>query len=168
MTISESLLPEFDQEMANTRKILERVPEGVLDWQPHEKSATMGWLATHLARIPVWVNYTLTTESVDVASPELAAERPLPAASTQALLELFDGCAAAAGLALAGAGDDAMRAPWSLLSHGTLIFTLPRVAVLRTMVLSHIIHDRAQLGVYLRLQGVPLPPMYGPTADEPM
>lgn len=167
MALNDMLLPEFDSEMARTRVMLERVPEEKLDWQPHPKSPTMAWLATHLARLAQWMNYTLATDSIDVGTPEMKARAPL-AASRQALLALFDESVAAARTALAQAGDDALLQPWTLLNEGAPVFTMPRLAVLRTMVMNHLVHHRAQLGVYLRLNDVPLPSIYGPTADEPM
>lgn len=168
MTLTEMLLPEFDQELAGARKILERVPEEKLDWTPHAKSPSMAWLATHLAQLASWVSYTLVTDAIDVASPEMAAARPPLATSRQALLELFDAVAPKAREALAGASDEVLLQPWTLRAGGADIFTLPRVRVLRIMVMNHLVHHRAQLGVYLRLNDIPLPSLYGPTADEPM
>ena len=162
MTISESLLPEFDREMANTRKSLERVPEDKLDWKPHPKSHTMRWLAGHVANLPAWAVMAIQRDSIDLAPP--GAPEP---DSCAALLEMFDKNAAEARAAIAGASDEELLKPWSLLAGGQAIITLPRVAVLRGSVMNHLIHHRAQLGVYLRLNDVPVPALYGPSADEP-
>ncbi len=165
MAISETLLPEFDQEMAGTRKTLERVPDGKFDWKPHEKSTSLGALASHLAHLPSWTALTIKQDSFDLA-PEGQPARNTEAASAAELLERFDRNIAEAREALAGATDEQLLAPWTLLVTGKEIFTLPKAAVLRTFVLSHTIHHRAQLGVYLRLNDVPVPSIYGPSADE--
>jgi len=167
MPLSEALLPEFDHEMANTRTTLERVPEDRLSWKPHEKSGTMGWLATHLANLPSWVNFTLDNDSLDLAPPGAAPAGPMPPAnSRKELLEMFDKNVSAARKALAGASDPHLAKPWSLLKGGKTILSMPRIAVLRGFVMNHTIHHRAQLGVYLRLNNVPVPALYGPSADE--
>ncbi len=167
MPLSQSLLPEFDHEMANTRKTLERVPEDKFGWKPHEKSTTLGRLAAHLAEIPVWTEHTLKSESLDVNPPEGRPARPADAASRKELLAQFDKNVAAARAVIAATPDAEFGKPWTLLSGGKAVFTLPKAAVLRTFVLSHSIHHRAQLGVYLRLNDVPVPSIYGPSADEP-
>lgn len=167
MGLSEALLPEFDHEMANTRKTLERVPENKLSWKPHEKSGTMGWLATHLANLPTWVVSTLDKNSLDLAPPGGTAVGPIPPArSRKEVLEMFDKNVAAARAAIAGASDAHLGKPWTLLHGGKTVFTLPRIAVLRSFIMNHSIHHRAQLGVYLRLNNVPVPAIYGPSADE--
>lgn len=166
MAISESLLPEFDQEMANTRKTLERVPENKFDWKPHEKSFAMGGLATHLANLPSWAVLTLNQDEFDMAPPGGEPFKNPLASSRQELLEMFDKNIADARAAIAGASDERMFSPWSLLSGGNTLMTLPKIAVLRSFVMNHIIHHRAQLGVYLRLNDVPVPSIYGPSADE--
>ncbi|HEV2387259.1 MAG TPA: DinB family protein [Candidatus Acidoferrales bacterium] len=165
MALNQSLLPEFDHEMANTRKTLERVPDGKFSWQPHQKSMTLGRLASHLADIPSWVAITLNENSVDVNPPGGAQQRP-QAGSRQELLAQFDKNVAAARSALAGATDEQFTQTWSLLNGGKTVFTLPKVAVYRGFIMSHSIHHRAQLGVYLRLNDVPVPSIYGPSADE--
>jgi len=165
MSISQSILPEFDQEMANTRKTLERVPDGKFGWKPHDKSMAMGALANHIAFIPSWAAETVSKDSVDVM-PE-GAPPSMPNASTQAeILALFDKTVGEARSAIAGATDDLWMKPWTLLAGGKTVFTMPKAAVLRAFVLSHIIHHRAQLGVYLRLNDIPVPSIYGPSADE--
>jgi uncharacterized damage-inducible protein DinB len=163
MGLSQSLLPEFDQEMANTRKTLERVPEDKLGWKPHEKSGTMGWLANHLATIPRLAVFAIEQDSINIAT----VPRPTPANSRKELLEAFDKHAAAARSAIAGASDERLLKPWSLFFGERMVFTLPRIAVLRSIVMNHSIHHRAQLGVYLRLNNIPVPAIYGPSADEP-
>jgi uncharacterized damage-inducible protein DinB len=166
MGINAALLPEFDNEMANTRKTLERVPEGKSDWKPHEKSMAMGGLASHLSNIPTWAVYTIAQDSLDLAP----GGNPLPpqklAESQAELLSTFDENVAKARAAIAGASDEELFKSWSLLTNGTTILTMPKIAVLRNFVMNHLIHHRAQLGVYLRLNDIPVPSIYGPSADE--
>ncbi|MGH7433334.1 MAG: DinB family protein [Candidatus Methylomirabilales bacterium] len=166
MGMSEALLPEFDHEMANTRKTLERVPEGKLGWKPHEKSMTMGRLAVHLAEIPGWASLTIEQDSFDFAPPGAPPYQPPQANSRKEILAIFDDNVAAARAAIAGADDGQLKKPWSALSGGKTAFTLPRIGVLRSFIMNHSIHHRAQLGVYLRLNNVPVPAIYGPSADE--
>jgi uncharacterized damage-inducible protein DinB len=162
MSISDSLLPEFDMEMANTRRALERVPMDKATWQPHPKSMTLGRLAIHLAELPGWATTTVTTDELDFAS----GYNPTKAETTQELLALFDKNVAAARAALAGAGDEAWHKPWTLRNGEHVIFTMPKIAVHRGFVMNHIVHHRGQLTVYLRLNDVPVPSLYGPSADE--
>lgn len=165
MAIRDGLLNEFDYEMANTRKTLERVPEDKFTWKPHEKSGTMIWLAGHIANIPGWPKFTLECNSLDIGGNM----QPPPAPkSVKELLDGFDKNVAAGRAALAAATDAQMFEPWTLKNGPQVIFTLPRVAVLRSMVMNHMIHHRGQLTVYLRLNGVPVPALYGPSADEQM
>ena len=166
MPIADSILPEFDNEMANTRKTLERAPDDKFAWKPHEKSMTLGRLAGHLAEMPGWGVYTLNTASFDIAPADGPAMQPFQPKSRQEVLSLFDKGVAEMRAALAAAKDDQLLQPWSLLSGGTPIFTMPRIAVIRGMILNHSIHHRAQLGVYLRLNNLPVPALYGPSADE--
>lgn len=168
MALSESLLPEFDHEMANTRKTLERVPDDKFDWQPHEKSTKMGGLTTHLANIPTWASLAINQDSLDLAPQGQPPLRATPLNSTAEALETFDKNVAAARADIAGASDEKLFQPWSLLSGGNTVLTLPRIAVLRSFVMNHSIHHRAQLGVYLRLNDVAVPSIYGPSADEEM
>jgi uncharacterized damage-inducible protein DinB len=160
------ILPEFEQEMANTRKTLERVPEDKLAWKPHEKSFSLGGLATHVSNLPSWTTYTFEKDELDIAPPGQESFRVPEAKSRQELLDNFDKNLAAARAALNGATDERWNAPWSLLKGGAKIMTLPRTAVMRSFVMNHLIHHRAQLGVYLRLLDVPVPSIYGPSADE--
>lgn len=166
MGLSETLMPEFDQEMANTRKTLERVPDDKLDWKPHPKSTAMGGLATHLCNLPTWANYTLSSDSLDLA-PGGQPLPPMPVINSNSeLLQTFDSNVAKARASIASASDEELFKPWTLANNGKQIMTLPKIAVLRGFVLSHTIHHRAQLGVYLRLNDIPVPSIYGPSADE--
>jgi uncharacterized damage-inducible protein DinB len=163
MPMNQAILGEFDHEMANTRKSLERVPEDKLGWKPHQKSMTMGALATHLATINHWTDAVLgPADSFDVST----APRPGELKSRKEILDTFDQNTAAARKAIAGAGDETLMRPWSLLYQGNNVFTLPRIAVVRSFIMNHTIHHRAQLGVYLRLNDIPVPSIYGPSADE--
>lgn len=166
MPISESLLPEFDQEMANTRKTLERVPADKFDWKPHEKSMPMGQLAVHIATMPGWAAETINRDVLDVAPPDGPAYEPPTVNSQEELVKLFDENVALGRAAIAGASDEHLAKPWTLLAGGREILTTPRVDVLRSFVMNHTIHHRAQLGVYLRLNDLPVPAIYGPSADE--
>jgi uncharacterized damage-inducible protein DinB len=166
MAMSAALLPEFDHEMANTRKILERVPDDKFDWKPHVKSFALGDLATHVANLPSWTVETIEKDALDIAPSGGEPYRVTAANSQSKLLERFDSNIAAARAALAGASDEHLVKPWSLLKGGAVMFTLPRVAVLRGFVMNHLIHHRGQLSVYLRLNDVPVPGLYGPSADE--
>ena len=166
MALSEALLPEFDHEMANTRRTLERVPEDKFTWKPHAKSGTMIWLASHLANLPGWVGITMEQSSFDMAPGGKEMPPPPPAGSHKELLEMFDKNVAAARAAIAAASDAQLLTTWSLMSAGNVILTMPRIAVLRSFIMNHSIHHRAQLGVYLRLNDIPVPALYGPSADE--
>ena len=166
MAYSDTVLPEFDQEMANTRKVLERVPDDKFDWQPHPKSHTIGWNANHLANLPDWAVHTLKTSSLDIA-PVGGEPFKLPNVGSRAeILETFDRNVAAAREAILSASDKDIAGPWTLARAGNPIFTMPRSAVVRSMVLNHIVHHRAILCVYLRLNDIPVPGMYGPSGDE--
>ncbi|HEY3440774.1 MAG TPA: DinB family protein [Paludibaculum sp.] len=162
MSLAQSLLPEFIHELGNTRKTLARVPFEKASFQPHPKSMTMLALAGHLANVPSWANFTLRTPSLDLAtvSPN---EAPV---SLDAMLAGFDAGASSALEALAAATDEDLHAPWTLSMGEKVFFTMPRIAVLRSMVFNHLIHHRGQLTVYLRMNDVPVPALYGPSADE--
>ena len=166
MRIADSLLPEFDLEMSNTRRTLERVPDEKFGWKPHDKSAAMGWLAGHLANLPSWTSLTIEQDSFDLAPGGTPATLPAPPATNAEVLAMFDRNVAAGRAALAAATDERLLGPWSLKRAGHTLMTMPRVAVLRSFVLNHIIHHRAQMGVYLRLNNLPVPSIYGPSADE--
>jgi len=166
MTIGQMMLGEFDQEMQNTRKTLERCPDEKWNWKPHEKSGTVGWLAGHIATMPGWVAMTINTEELDYAPVDGASYQPPKIENKRALLTELDKNVAEARAALASVSDAEMMKGWKLLAGGKEIFTMPRVACIRGMVMNHIIHHRAQLTVYYRLLGVPVPGLYGPSADE--
>lgn len=166
MAINQALLPEFENEMATTRRVLERVPDDKFDWKPHEKSMTMGHLASHIAHMAGWTVATLGQESLDLAPPGEPPIEMHDATSNSELLAMFDQNVAGAKSALESASDEQLMQTWSLLKGGDAIFTLPRVAVLRALIFNHIIHHRGQMSVYLRENDIPVPSIYGPSADE--
>lgn len=161
MSISASLLPEFDHEMATARTVLARVPADKFGFKPHEKSMSMGTLAGHIAEMPGWVVPTLAQDSLDIAG----YQAPAPA-STAEVLAIFDKHVAAARAALEAAADGAFFQNWSLKMGDKTLMTMPKIAVVRTFVLNHVIHHRGQLSVYLRLNNISVPSIYGPSADE--
>jgi uncharacterized damage-inducible protein DinB len=165
LSISQSLAGELDQESAGTRKTLERVPDGKFAFKPHEKSLTLGGLASHVAGIAEWGAMICKTDFLDLAAPEHQNQAP-ELTTAQELVKAFDKNAAAFRAALAETSDEQLMQPWTLRMGEKVILTLPRVAVLRGMVLNHLIHHRAQLTVYLRMNDVPVPALYGPSADE--
>lgn len=166
MSIAESLLPEFDQEMANTRKVLERFRDDKWSWKPHEKSGTLGWLGGHVGTIPEWLTMTLNSESLDYAPVDGPSYTPPKIENVGQLLAAFAKASAEARAALSKASDVDMAKSWTLLAGGKEIFTLPRVACIRGMIMNHLVHHRGQLTVYLRLLDIPVPGLYGPSADE--
>jgi uncharacterized damage-inducible protein DinB len=161
MAIKDALLPEFDEEMKTTRTLLERVPDAKADWKPHPKSMSLGELAIHLATMAGWTMPTLTQTQMDFATDFT----PPVFGSTAQALKVFDEAVAQARATIAATSDADFMVPWTLRRGDHVFFTLPRVVVLRSMVLNHAIHHRGQLSVYLRLNDVPLPSIYGPTAD---
>ena len=163
MNMLDTLLPQFDREMSTTRKVLERVPEERLDWKPHVKSYSLGELASHIAGLPTWATDTITRSDFDIGGGRVTGVLP----SKAAVLSAFDVNTSAARSALAGTNDAALLSMWTLKRNGTQLFSMPKDVVLRSFVLSHIIHHRGQLSVYLRLLDVPVPSIYGPSADEP-
>ena len=166
MTIAELLLPEVDQEMATTRRVLERVPDDKLSWKPHDKSFSTGDLASHIVNMIKWTDVTMNQTEFDLAT--VSPEQMNQAASSRAqLLEWFDANAAAARKALDTSDADYV-VPWTLKQGEKVLFTMPRVACVRSFFLNHVIHHRAQLSVYLRLNDIPVPSIYGPSADEQM
>jgi uncharacterized damage-inducible protein DinB len=166
MTIGQSMLPEFDQEMKSTRKVLERVPDEKWNWKPHDKSGTVGWYAWHLSTLPSWTTMTINTENLDIAPKDGKGPEMPKAENTKDAVAQFDKDVAEARAALEKVSDADLMANWSLLMGGQTLFTMPRIAVLRSMVMNHIIHHRGQLTVYLRLLDVAVPGLYGPSADE--
>jgi uncharacterized damage-inducible protein DinB len=166
MSLRDSFLPDFDHEMTVTRHVLERLPEAAFDWKPHEKSYPLGGLATHLAQVPRWGNSILGHEFHDLATSKGATA--LEQTSRAAVLETFDRHVTDVRRRLCEMSDAELMAPWALKRGTHLVMSLPKLAALRRFLLHHMIHHRGQLTVYLRMQGVPLPPIYGPTADEGM
>ena len=166
MPIRDAILAEFDHEMISTRKTLERVPEGKAEWAPHEKSMKMGRLAGHVAELSGWAATIIGQDSLDFRPVGAPPQTPTVMTSQKQLLEVFDKKVAEARKAISGASDETLMKQWTLLSGGQTLFSMPRGAVLRSFVMNHIVHHRAQLGVYLRLNGIAVPSVYGPSADE--
>ncbi|WP_165229371.1 DinB family protein [Aquisphaera insulae] len=166
MSYAQTLLPEFDQEMANTRKVLERLPGDKLDWKAHPKSHTIGWNANHVADIPHWIVEVLTKPSLDIAPTDGPRYQTPVLTDRREILDHFDRNVAEARAAIAAAKDEDVNRPWALLNGGQPIFTMPRAAVIRSMVMNHLIHHRSHLCVYYRLNDIPVPGMYGPSGDE--
>jgi len=164
MTIAELLVPEFDQEMASTRKVLERVPDDTFGWKPHDKSFSMGSLASHIVNMASWTVDTMVKNEFDMAG--MSPEQMSPAAKNNAeLLSWFDANVAKARAALQKPDADYF-VPWSLKNGAQVFFTMPRYNCVRSFCLNHVVHHRAQLGVYLRLNNIAVPGVYGPSADE--
>lgn len=161
--LNQILIPEFQHEIASTKRMLARVPSGQFSFQPHSKSNSLGRLAVHVANIPTWMTVILTTDGFDYGKDRFTEE---PANSTDALLDVFGACAQTALQALQTAFDEALQGKWVFGSGEHVIFSQPRIGAIRTLALSHLIHHRGQLSVYLRLLNVPVPGMYGPSADE--
>ena len=164
MTIAELLLPEVEQEMATTRRVLERVPDEKLAWKPHARSWSMGDLASHIVNMIKWTDVTMNQTEFDLGS--VPPEQLNQAAKSRAeLLAWFDANAAAARQAL-GRSDADYFVPWTMRQGDQVFFTMPRYSCVRSFFLNHVVHHRAQLSVYLRLNDIPVPAMYGPSADE--
>ena len=166
MAMNQALIGEFDHEMANTRKTIERVPDAQFDWKPHAKSFSMGALAGHIAFIPQWAKITIEQPEFDVNPAGGQPVQPPPLKTRADILAYFDKGVAETRAALMSASDQNLMAPWSLLSGGKTVFTMPRIAVLRSMIMNHLVHHRGQLTVYLRMNDLPVPALYGPSADE--
>jgi uncharacterized damage-inducible protein DinB len=167
MAIADLLLPEFDEEMAATRRVLERVPEGKSAWKPHPKSMTLGRLATLVAELPAWAVNVITRDELDIAPPGGPPLKFEALEGTARILALFDKNTAAARAVLATAPDAEFKRSWAFKVGGRTVATNHKFTVYRRTVLNHLVHHRAQLTVYLRLNDVPVPAVYGPTADEP-
>jgi len=166
MAIRDAFLPEFDYEMTTTRKTLERVPEDKVDWKPHNSSMAMGRLAGHIVEMTGFVPATFMGDSFDFHPAGAPPPVPTVMKSRQQLLDLFDKNVADARAAIAKASDEELYKTWTLLNGGKTFFSMPRIQVLRSMILNHIIHHRGQLSVYLRMNQVPVPSIYGPSGDE--
>jgi uncharacterized damage-inducible protein DinB len=163
MSIAQSMLPEFDHEMSNTRTTLARIPLDKLEWKPDPKSMSLGQLAVHVTEMVGWGTMTLETESLAMNPGD---HTPFKITSKEQLLGEFDKNAAGLRAALSSASDEDLMKMWTLKIGGTVLFSMPKAAVMRSMIMNHIIHHRAQLTVYYRLNGVPVPALYGPSADE--
>ena len=161
-TLKQAALGDLEHELRVTRTLLERVPDDRLDWKPHEKSFSLGALALHVATLPHWITHTVQHDVLDL----LGLPRNEPPRSRQDILDAFDRNVAEVRTALDGADDAGLLGPWEMRMGDRVLQRMPKLAVIRSFAISHMIHHRAQLSVYLRLLDVPLPPMYGPTADE--
>ena len=164
MKISEMLIAELDREMKTTRRLIERVPDDKLDFKPHDKSNNLGWLANHVVGIVRFPKIISEGDGIDV----MKVPRPAEVKTTAELLSLLDSNVAQAREAISGLSEDDMQQTWTLRMGDHVIFSDPRFMVFRSFFMNHHIHHRAQLAVYLRLNNVPLPGMYGPSADEPV
>jgi uncharacterized damage-inducible protein DinB len=163
MAMKDALLPEFDHEMGTTRRLIERVPDDKLGWRPHEKSMSLGRLATHVVELPQWAQTIMRDGVFDMKPGEY---QPKTLGSRAELLAFFDEKVAAMRGVIAAATDAELMSTWTFKSGGHEVFSMPKAAVFRGFVMNHLIHHRGQLSVYLRLNDVPLPPIYGPSADE--
>lgn len=163
MSVKEQLIAELKHESANTRKVLERAPEKSFSWKPHDKSMSLGRLSQHLAEIPQWVEATITKDELDFAK---STYTPVDAATTKDLLTFFDDNLSKAVSILQDTPEEEFSKNWTMRAGEKVFFTLPKAAVFRSFILSHTMHHRGQLTVYLRLLDVPVPQIYGPTADE--
>lgn len=164
MGLIDTLLPEFDREMGLTRRALERVPDGQFEWRPHPTSFTLGRLAEHLTEMPMWASVTINESGIDAP-----AQRPpdyQPPSTCAQLLAQFDARYKTARASVVNKTDAEFAAPWTLKAGGKEVFTAPKSTVMRNFVLNHMIHHRGQLMVYLRMLGVPVPSIYGPSGDE--
>lgn len=168
MSICDGLLAQFGFEIGATRTLLSRIPDSITGWRPHAKSSTVGELAIHIAAIAGWAVPTMTLPELDLAPPGGPPRNPPVFTTMAATIALLDANGKAASAAMSGVPDGAMMEPWTLKVGGKALFTHPRIAVMRGFVISHFIHHRGQLTVYLRMNDIPLPPIYGPTADEGM
>lgn len=166
MTIVDTLLAEFDLEMAATRRVLALLPDASAEWKPHPKSYSLSQLAMHLTDFGRWGSPIMMTDELDLGRPDMTAAQSAPFSGMVSLLETFDRHVAEFRAQVASASDDAMHAMWTLKDGERRLFTMPRVALLRSAVLNHMIHHRGQMTVYLRLLDIPLPDVYGPTADS--
>jgi len=161
MTLAESLIPEFDLEMATTRRVIERVPGDKGEWKPHQKSFSLGHLTQLVATMPGWITRTLRADDINLASgPGYSQQSP------ESLLSQFDKHVREARESIAESSDEHFGTNWSLKMGDQVLFTQPRGTAVRSHI-NHLIHHRGQLSVYLRLLDVPVPSIYGPTADEP-
>jgi len=162
MRIAEAILPEFDREMATTRKMLERFPEEKVEWRPHETCMTLGRLAGHVAELAGWTIPTLTQDKLELDPNYI----PAVVKSRAEALKQFDDMVKTARAVIAGANDETFMKPWTFVAGGKTIFTMPKFAVYRSFVMNHMVHHRGQLAAFYRIAGVPVPSLYGPSKDE--
>lgn len=167
MPIAQGMLNELNNEAAITRSVLEAIPEDAAEWRPHPKSYSLGELSVHLVNVLKWGAVTLKKPEFDMAPVDGEAWTPPSFTTREALIAEFDANVATTRAALGGTSDESMMKEWRLLKGGETIMAMPRVAVMRTMIFNHLVHHRGQLSVYLRLRDVPLPRIYGPSADNP-
>ena len=167
MSAPQWLLSDFDEEIASTRRFLERVPEGRLAWRPHPASATFGELASHIAELPGWTRAALKQDARDYPAENGGGREPIPFDSVPDILSVFDQNCADGRRIIQDTTDEELARSWNLAGSRGPLFTGTKAAVFQRMVLRHLVHHRGQLSVYLRLVGVPVPPAYGPTADAP-
>jgi uncharacterized damage-inducible protein DinB len=163
MSLSDVFIAELQQEAIATRKCLERIPENTFDWKPHEKSMSMSALAAHIAEMVSWVKDVAETPELDFATMDY---KPFAPETTAELVELFDKNLSAANESLKNASDGMMMENWKMRNGEQVYFDMPRIQVLRGFIFNHLAHHRGQLSVYLRLQDIPVPEIYGPSADE--
>ncbi len=163
MPLNESFINELNFEKLSTRKILERVPMDKADWKPHEKSMPLGRLASHVAEIPDWITHTLTKDELNFNTGEW---EPVVFKTSKEMLDYFDKNVELALKALSETSDEKMHTNWALKMDGNVLFEMPKIQVLRTWAFNHLVHHRAQLSVYLRLNNISVPGVYGPSADE--
>lgn len=166
MSISQMLLPELEQEAVSTRKTLERLPDDKFGWKPHEKSFALGPLANHIVDLYEWGTTTLDLDEFDFAPPGGPKYSTPKRETREEVLKAFDENLAKMRESLARTSDEKMHKDWALKSGGHVIFSMPTMVALRSFVFNHMVHHRAQLGVYLRLNDIPVPAVYGPSADE--
>ena len=164
MPLIDALLPEFDREMGQTRKVLDRVPDGQFEWQPHPTSMALGRLAEHLAEFPLWATMTMAQRALDISTPR-PADYKSPTTRAE-VLAMFDANLKIGRAHLANTTDGEFDAPWTLKAGGKEMFTMPKASVMRTFVLNHMVHHRGQMTVYLRMLGLKIPSIYGPSGDE--
>jgi len=166
MAMSDLFLPELEHEMAGTRKVIERIPNDKLDWKAHPKSNSIGWVGSHLVETLGWTKGILEEDFMEMAPADGEPYQPPTFDSKEAMLEQFDRDLEDAKQAIAATSDEEFAKPWSLLQAGEALLTMPKAAVIRTWVLNHSIHHRSHLCVYLRLNDIPVPALYGPSGDE--
>ena len=163
MRIAEAILPEFDREMATTRRMLERFPEDKVEWRPHDTCMTMGRLAGHVAELAGWIIPTMGQDKLEM---DPSKYNPNIVKSRTDALKQFDDTVRTAREAISGASDETFMKPWTFVAGGQTVFTMPKIAVYRSFVMNHLIHHRGQLAAFYRIAGVPVPSLYGPSKDE--